>query len=56
MLLVFKELYELHDDQTVALEDLRQFCAGFINWAMPDSTDRVSTCTCRSMSRGGSSC
>ena len=42
MLQVFKELYELHDDQTVTLEDLRQFCAGFINWAMPDSTAVVS--------------
>ena len=50
MLQVFKELYELHDDQTVTLEDLRQFCAGFVNWAMPDSTAVVSrscfTCTC----------
>ena len=44
MLLIFKELYELHNDQTVTLEDLRQFCAGFINWAMPDSMDRVSRC------------
>ena len=42
MLLVVKELHELHDDQTVTLEDLRQFCAGFINWAMPDNTGVVS--------------
>ena len=42
MLLIFKELYELHDNQTVTLEDLRQFCAGFINWAMPDNTGAVS--------------
>ena len=42
MLLIFKELYELYNDQVVTLEDLRQFCAGFTNWAFPDSTDQVS--------------
>jgi len=43
MLLIFKEMHELHNDQVVTLEDLRQFCAGFTNWAFPDSMDQVST-------------